>query len=445
MQKKYYQSRCGLFTFCAVVACGACSSSSPEPQNGDAGGSASNDETGGTNTSGGATDRGGATSTGGTTRFVDSTATGGALNVGGSTATGGASGGSRAGSASIGGGGASSSSGGSGGNNNAGSTSTGGHSGATSVLGGNGGSNNAGSTNASGGGGHSGGASGSLGGNGGNNNAGSTSTGGVGHSGGASSSLGGNGGNSNAGSTSTGAAGAAGFDPCPATGDCKILPLGDSITEGDGADPGDHGGYRVELFKNALTDSKHITFVGSKSSGPATVSGQPFPPSHEGHAGWVITQINGIATTAQTVTVTGTSYPGALRDMPNIVLLFIGTNDEGYASSEAGASDRLATLIDKIVAALPNALLVVSSIYPFAGCKDTNYTPTQCAANVATYDAAIPGVVQQRVAQGKHVLFVDMSSPPTGALSTDNVHPNDTVGYPWMGDNWYTVIKGYLH
>ena len=442
MQKKYYQSRCGLFTFCAVVACGACSSSSPEPQNGDAGGSASNDETGGTNTSGGATDRGGATSTGGTTRFVDSTATGGALNVGGSTATGGASGGSRAGSASIGGGGASSSSGGSGGNNNAGSTSTGGHSGATSVLGGNGGSNNAGSTNASGGGGHSGGASGSLGGNGGNNNAGSTSTGGVGHSGGASSSLGGNGGNSNAGSTSTGAAG---FDPCPATGDCKILPLGDSITEGDGADPGDHGGYRVELFKNALTDSKHITFVGSKSSGPATVSGQPFPPSHEGHAGWVITQINGIATTAQTVTVTGTSYPGALRDMPNIVLLFIGTNDEGYASSEAGASDRLATLIDKIVAALPNALLVVSSIYPFAGCKDTNYTPTQCAANVATYDAAIPGVVQQRVAQGKHVLFVDMSSPPTGALSTDNVHPNDTVGYPWMGDNWYTVIKGYLH
>jgi hypothetical protein len=123
----------------------------------------------------------------------------------------------------------------------------------------------------------------------------------------------------------------------------------------------------------------------------------------------------------------------------------IGTNDEGYASSAGGASDRLATLIDKIVAALPNALLVVSSIYPFAGCKDTNYTATQCATNVATYDAAIPGVIQQRVAKGEHVLFVDMSTPPTGALSTDNVHPNDTVGYPWMGDNWYTLVKSYLH
>jgi lysophospholipase L1-like esterase len=240
-------------------------------------------------------------------------------------------------------------------------------------------------------------------------------------------------------------AGEGGFDPCPATGNCKILPLGDSITAGAGAQPGDNGGYRVELFTKAVNDNRHITFVGSLSSGPSTVAGATFPKNHEGHIGWTITQINNVATTAQTVSVSGTSSAGALRDTPNVVLLFIGTNDEGYASSEAGASDRLATLIDKIVAALPNALLVVSSIYPFPGCQSTNYTPTQCAANVATYDAAIPGIIQQRVAQGKHVLFVDMSTPPTGALSTDGVHPNDTVGYPWMGDNWYTAIKSYLH
>jgi lysophospholipase L1-like esterase len=231
-----------------------------------------------------------------------------------------------------------------------------------------------------------------------------------------------------------GGSGSGGFDPCPATGDCKILPLGDSITAGAGAQPGDNGGYRVELFTKAVADSKHITFVGSLTSGPSTVSGQAFPKNHEGHIGWKIDQVSGIATTAQ-----------ALKDMPQIVLLFIGTNDEGYASSAVGASDRLGQLIDKIVAALPNALLVVSSIYPFPGCKDTNYTPTQCADNVATYDSALPGVIQQRLAQGKHLLSVDMSTPPTGALSTDGVHPNDTVGYPWMGDTWYSAIKSYLH
>ena len=225
-----------------------------------------------------------------------------------------------------------------------------------------------------------------------------------------------------------------GFDPCPATGNCKILPLGDSITAGAGAQPGDGGGYRVELFTKATSDNKHITFVGSLTSGPSTVASVAFPQNHEGHIGWTITQVSGIATTAQ-----------ALKDMPQIVLLFIGTNDEGYSNTEAGASDRLGQLIDKIVAALPNSLLVVSSIYPFPGCKATNYTPAECAANVGTYNAAIPGVIKQRADQGKHVNYVDMSTPPTDALSTDGVHPNDTVGYPWIGDTWYAAIKAYLH
>jgi len=56
---------------------------------------------------------------------------------------------------------------------------------------------------------------------------------------------------------------------------------------------------------------------------------------------------------------------GALRDIPNIVLLFAGTNNEGYASSPAGTSTQLGALVDKIVAALPDAQLVVFSIYLF--------------------------------------------------------------------------------
>ena len=241
------------------------------------------------------------------------------------------------------------------------------------------------------------------------------------------------GGSSMGGATSGGAT-SIDFDPCPATGDCKVLPLGDSITAGAGADPGDGGGYRVQLFADALGDSLHITFVGSLSGGPNTVDGVTFPKNHEGHIGWKIDQINEIATTSQ-----------ALEDLPEIVLLFIGTNDEGYPDSAAGAEDRLGQLIDKIVEALPDSLLVVSSIYPFPGCKTTNYTPEQCAVNVAAYNAAIPGVIEQRANQGKHVLYVDMSDMPSEGLSSDGVHPNIGVGYPWMGDHWYEVIKPYLH
>jgi hypothetical protein len=424
-----------LFALCGGPACSSGNGATPAETtmggavggtSGSTGGNTSSNGTGGTLSTGGSpsgtggvaasTGGSGANSTGGSA----SNGTGGLSGVGGRSSTTGGSGANSTGGSSVRATGGTVSSGGAVGD-------TGG-----STARATGGSSNTGGSTARATGGSSNTAGSSARGTGGLNGTG-------GHVGGASGATGGA--SSTAGTTSI----SPGFDPCPATGDCKILPLGDSITAGAGAQPGDNGGYRVELFTKAVADSKHITFVGSLTSGPSTVSGQTFPKNHEGHIGWTITQVNGIATTAQTVSVSGTSYPGALRDMPNIVLLFIGTNDEGYASSQAGASDRLATLIDKIIVALPNALLVVSSIYPFPGCNSTGYTPTQCAANVATYNAAIPGVVQQRVAQGKHVLFVDMSTPPTGALSTDGVHPNDTVGYPWMGDTWYGVIKSYLH
>ena len=228
--------------------------------------------------------------------------------------------------------------------------------------------------------------------------------------------------------------GTGGFDPCPTTGNCKILPLGDSITAGAGAQPGDNGGYRVELFTKAVNSNKHITFVGSLTSGPSTVAGVAFPKNHEGHIGYKIDQISALATTSQ-----------ALKDQPQIVLLFAGTNDEGYPDSQAGASERLGLLIDKIVTALPTSLLVVSSIYVFPGCKATNYTAAQCATAVGTYNAAIPSVVKQRADKGKHILYVDMSALPSNGLSTDGVHPNATIGYPWIGDNWYEAITTYLH
>ncbi len=260
--------------------------------------------------------------------------------------------------------------------------------------------------------------------NGGAATGGSISTGGKAASGGSQNGGVATGGRTAAGGTSasggnTTLGGSGGFDPCPATGNCEILPLGDSITFGT---PTNNGGYRVELFTRAQTDKKHITFVGSQSNGPATVAGVSFPKNNEGHPGWTISQIDGISTISQ-----------ALKDSPHIVLLHIGTND--MVATTAGAPDRLGQLIDKIVTALPNSLLVVSSIIPLPA----------AASSVATYNAAVPGVVQQRAAAGKHVLYLDMFKGFSSSWLTDGVHPNDATGYPWMGDTWYESIKQYLH
>jgi lysophospholipase L1-like esterase len=207
-----------------------------------------------------------------------------------------------------------------------------------------------------------------------------------------------------------------GFDPCPATGECVILPLGDSITDGIGFS----GGYRVELFHLALQDDHEITFVGGSMNGPTMVDGVTFPRSHEGHSGWTIQQIDGIVPEP------------ALGPDPNIILLHIGTND--MRGNVNGASDRLGTLIDQIIEALPDSLLVVSNIIPY---------PAQ-SSQVMTYNAAVPGVVNARTDAGKHVLFVDQFEGfPTSELG-DGVHPNQ-AGYERMAGKWYTAISSYLH
>ena len=214
---------------------------------------------------------------------------------------------------------------------------------------------------------------------------------------------------------------ASGFDPCPGAGSCKVLPLGDSITYGSTTN---NGGYRVELFTRAVTSGKHLTFVGSQSDGPATVAGMAFPENNEGHPGWTIAQITGIANPSS-----------ALEGSPEIVLLHIGTND--LPDSLSGASDRLAQLVDQILTALPSSLLVVAQIMPLPWAE----------SSVVTYNAAIPGVVQARAAKGKHIILVDMNTgfPSSNGFASDNIHPNDTVGYPWMGDKWYATIAPYLH
>jgi hypothetical protein len=206
-----------------------------------------------------------------------------------------------------------------------------------------------------------------------------------------------------------------GFEPCPASGECKILPLGDSITDGIGFS----GGYRVQLFRLATMSMKKITYVGSKMNGPQMVDGMPFPRRHEGTSGITIGGLDGRI-----------PMPG-LNEIPHIVLLHIGTND--MYMSPSGAPERLGTLIDGIVTAAPDALIVVSTIIPlsFGG------------SAVNAYNDAIPAVVQKRIDAGKHILLIDQFTGfPTSELG-DGVHPNQ-AGYRRMAGKWYEAISKYL-
>ncbi len=209
-----------------------------------------------------------------------------------------------------------------------------------------------------------------------------------------------------------------------------IMPLGDSITWGYGSTTG--GGYRVGVFSQALMAGKSLTFVGSQKSGPALVDGKPFPQGNEGHSGYSIDD------SSKTSGISGALTDDAIATYrPNIILLMIGTNDMHYSIDLPNAPARLGKLLDEIASDAPSALLVVATIIPANGAQNT---ATQ------TYNDAIPGVVQARAAEGKHVILVDMYAALKSwstSIYKDSEHPND-AGYTLMANAWYSAIGGLL-
>ena len=221
------------------------------------------------------------------------------------------------------------------------------------------------------------------------------------------------------------------FAPCPGAGAaCVILPLGDSITYGYGSTTG--GGYRVDLFSAAVAANKSITFVGSQMSGPATLAGKTFPKGNEGHSGYTMDD------SSKTSGIGGAITDNAIKNYkPNIILLMIGTNDMHDSLDLSNAPTRLGQLLDEILTNAPHALLVVATVIPANG---TQNGLTQ------TFNAAVPGVIQARASQGKHVVGVDMYAAMKSwstSIYKDSEHPND-AGYSIMANVWFNAIKVFL-
>ncbi|MEU9513866.1 ricin-type beta-trefoil lectin domain protein [Micromonospora sp. NPDC048169] len=206
--------------------------------------------------------------------------------------------------------------------------------------------------------------------------------------------------------TSAGPAGA------ESNGGTRVMPLGDSITEGTQVP----GGYRIGLWQRMAAGGYRVDLVGSQFNGPGNLGDH----DHEGHPGWRIDQID--------ANITGwlNSY------QPRTVLLHIGTNDILQNYNVSTAPNRLSSLIDRITNTAPNADVFVAQIIPLANSGQE--------AAVRTFNAAIPGIVQSKVNAGKRVHLVDQHSALTTADLIDGVHPTAT-GYDKMAAVWYRALQ----
>jgi lysophospholipase L1-like esterase len=194
-------------------------------------------------------------------------------------------------------------------------------------------------------------------------------------------------------------------------GGVKVMPLGDSITDGIQTP----GGYRIGLWQRFVANGYKVDFVGSLSNGPASLGDH----DHEGHSGWRIDQIDA-------------NIVGWLNTyQPHTVLLHIGTNDILQNDAVSAAPNRLSALIDHITNSVPSAEVFVAQIIPLANQSQN--------AQLKTFNAAIPGIVQSKAAAGKHVHLLDMYDALTPADLVDGIHPTAS-GYDKMAAVWYRAL-----
>lgn len=199
----------------------------------------------------------------------------------------------------------------------------------------------------------------------------------------------------------------------------RIMPMGDSITNGSGG-TAELGGYRGALY-TLLTNAGHdVDFIGTATTNSALMVDM----NHEGHGGWRIDQLDTIVT----------DWPTNGLD-PEIVLLHIGTNDFGQGIDTVNAINRLDALITKMASLRPNAHIIVTNIMERG--------EPQNAAIQTQFNPFVQGVVDNQITNGTSASFLDMRSFVPLSDMPDNLHPNQ-VGYDKMAAAWFTAIEGVL-
>ena len=132
----------------------------------------------------------------------------------------------------------------------------------------------------------------------------------------------------------------------------RIMPLGDSITEGSGA--GSTGGYRGPLWTKLVTeDHDNVDYVGSNTTNPDTTNGMD--RDHEGHGGWRIDGTYGGNGIFEKLPEWFSSI-----ESPDVILLHLGMNDSGADTLNTMA--RTTALLDRLFEMQPSAHVFVSTL-----------------------------------------------------------------------------------
>lgn len=199
----------------------------------------------------------------------------------------------------------------------------------------------------------------------------------------------------------------------------RIMPLGDSITEGFAP----HDSYRYWLWNALKADGYKVDFVGSMHG---VFDGTPkdtnFDQDHEGHVGWTADQILSHLP----------DWAGTYK--PSVVLLHLGTNDMMLHQSVTGTINELSQVIDVLRKANPRVAVLFSKLIP----------NVENQSGVDKLNNRIPRLIKSKSTKASPIYLVDPTTTFNRVADEyDGIHPNDS-GEQKIATQFFNVLKMVL-
>jgi len=216
----------------------------------------------------------------------------------------------------------------------------------------------------------------------------------------------------------------------------KIMPLGDSITEGIFLS-NDQVGYRRILDSLLNSIQFNFDFVGSKSTGLVF----DFDRDHEGHSGWHAKHKN-----LSRRSMVDSLYKWLESAQPDLILLHIGTNDIGEldifnetVSDVVSDVNELLDIVDNYENNYnKNVFVFLSQIIKRIDDPSTPLLNEEDSTIVFNDSLAI--LISNRKLSGDNIELVNFEDKLSYYSDLpDGVHPND-AGYRKMGYTWFEAI-----
>jgi len=198
----------------------------------------------------------------------------------------------------------------------------------------------------------------------------------------------------------------------------RILPLGDSVTQGgDG-----FASYRRALWFKLKNAGYKVDFIGSHSGFEGDIDNnlKDFDLDHEGHWAWETNQLE------ENLTEWINAYS------PDIVLLHTGTNDVDRGHSHSSTIDEIDGIIRTLRDKNPKVIILLAKIIPM---KNTD---------TAEFNHFVGAFAASETSQNSPIIIVDhYSGYDPQSDSHDNYHPNSN-GEEKMATQWFNALQPYL-